>query len=452
VSASHDIAFHHCGSESSLNNTANYPGNGFQVNGGGSIGFYNCMNYSNTNIALYITGSANPVTIVGFYENTPSGTATQSIQIDAGSTATVISPSFTTAVKYTGNVNQFVVGGASQLVTSGNNAGLKITTNTGAGSGNNQPIFQGVASDANNRLLSGGLAADTAGRFTIDASGVHQWGPGNANRDVQIARTAAGTLGVTPQNGLSTASLAAPNVLVNATSALGDGGVGVIDIANATTVPTSNPTNGTVVYAQNGVLKWRDSNGNVYDLSQSGGGAITANTWLPADSGNLAWTFDPIQMSNGTAASTTGIVYLVKIPIRSAITVTSIEFYVSNVGSGLISGQCFAGLYNASGVLIGQTSDLSTSITTGINKVALASGPFAVSVGSVWGALLFNGTTPPTLGRGNTASNPAYLNKDLTAATYRIANLSGTSTALPASFTPSSNQSGNAQAYWFGLS
>lgn len=41
------------------------------------------------------------------------------------------------------------------------------------------------------------------------------------------------------------------------------GGIGVIGIANATTVPTSNPTSGGILYVENGVLKYRGSSGSV---------------------------------------------------------------------------------------------------------------------------------------------------------------------------------------------
>ncbi len=41
------------------------------------------------------------------------------------------------------------------------------------------------------------------------------------------------------------------------------GGVGVIDVANATTVPTTNPTGGFIMYAESGAAKVRGSSGTV---------------------------------------------------------------------------------------------------------------------------------------------------------------------------------------------
>jgi hypothetical protein len=49
------------------------------------------------------------------------------------------------------------------------------------------------------------------------------------------------------------------------TLALG-GGVGVIGITNATTVPTTNPSGGGVLYTEGGALKYRGSSGTVTTL------------------------------------------------------------------------------------------------------------------------------------------------------------------------------------------
>ena len=46
-------------------------------------------------------------------------------------------------------------------------------------------------------------------------------------------------------------------------SATYGGGSGVMFVGNATTVPTSNPTSGGVLYAEGGALKWRGSSGGI---------------------------------------------------------------------------------------------------------------------------------------------------------------------------------------------
>ncbi len=45
------------------------------------------------------------------------------------------------------------------------------------------------------------------------------------------------------------------------------GGVGVVGLANAATVPTSNPTGGGVLYSEGGALKWRGSSGTITTLA-----------------------------------------------------------------------------------------------------------------------------------------------------------------------------------------
>ena len=58
-----------------------------------------------------------------------------------------------------------------------------------------------------------------------------------------------------------------PNFLVGSSTPLGDNGVGEVQLANATSVPTTNPTGGVVVYSQGGALKQRTSAGQVVDFS-----------------------------------------------------------------------------------------------------------------------------------------------------------------------------------------
>ena len=47
------------------------------------------------------------------------------------------------------------------------------------------------------------------------------------------------------------------------------GGVGVLAVANAGTVPASNPTGGGVLYAEGGALKWRGSSGTVTTIANA---------------------------------------------------------------------------------------------------------------------------------------------------------------------------------------
>lgn len=56
------------------------------------------------------------------------------------------------------------------------------------------------------------------------------------------------------------------NLGINTTDQFG-GGVLVVGLANATTVPATNPTGGGVLYAEAGALKWRGSSGTVTTIA-----------------------------------------------------------------------------------------------------------------------------------------------------------------------------------------
>jgi hypothetical protein len=58
------------------------------------------------------------------------------------------------------------------------------------------------------------------------------------------------------------------NVGIGTTDQFGSG-VKVIGIANATTVPTTNPTNGGVLYVEAGALKYRGSSGTVTTIANA---------------------------------------------------------------------------------------------------------------------------------------------------------------------------------------
>lgn len=84
--------------------------------------------------------------------------------------------------------------------------------------------------------------------------------------DIGIGRNAAGVLEI--HNGaLGTfRDLILRNLGVGTIAQLG-GGVGVVAIKDASTLPTSNPTGGGVLYSDAGALKWRGSSGTVTTIA-----------------------------------------------------------------------------------------------------------------------------------------------------------------------------------------
>jgi hypothetical protein len=187
------------------------------------------------------------------------------------------------------------------------------------------------------------------------------------------------------------------------------------------------------------------------------GSAATLN--LPAPSGNnaspqdqnlLAWSYDPV-MQTGNSTPPAGVLTLIKVPVYRACAVTNILLEVAAAGSGLTSGENWAGLYTADGALIGQTADQSSEWeSSGLNTAALAGGPYYLSQGWVYVAILTNGTTSPAFGRA-TVQGSGAVNAGLTVATARHAVNSSAQKTLPSSITMSGNAF-SATAYWAALS
>jgi len=176
--------------------------------------------------------------------------------------------------------------------------------------------------------------------------------------------------------------------------------------------------------------------------------SVVTAPWIPSDNGLLAATGDPgVYGSSNTL--TAGTVYLVKIPIRAALTITNVWWALQTAGAGASTGS-FSGIYSSAGSLLSGSSDIDAQLTgaTGGFSVPLTT-PQAVAAGSfVWAAILSNlATTQPTLCRGlGTVGVP---NLNLAAAVLRSATNGVGQTNLPASITPAANAVG--QNYWAGV-
>jgi hypothetical protein len=141
---------------------------------------------------------------------------------------------------------------------------------------------------------------------------------------------------------------------------------------------------------------------------------------------------------------------LIKVPVYRACSITSILLEVATAGSGLTSGGNWAGLYTASGALIGRSGDQSSGwASTGLHTMALAGGPYYFSQGWAYVAILTNGTTQPAFGRA-TVQGSGAVNAGLTVSTARHAVNSSALTTLPSSITMSENAF-SATAFWTAL-
>jgi hypothetical protein len=185
-------------------------------------------------------------------------------------------------------------------------------------------------------------------------------------------------------------------------------------------------------------------------ISADSGHVHPATMWTPQDNGLLVVQGGDPGLVTSTAILTAGTLYLTKLPIRYALTITSLMFLVSTIAAGT-STTSFAGLYSPSGSLLTGSSDIGTPLKSGGPQSLTLTTPQALTPGVtsfVWAALLVNfGTTQPTLFKGGAITNNVP-NAGLTAAAYRWA-VNGTSlSALPGSITPSSNTSTGALTLW----
>jgi len=178
--------------------------------------------------------------------------------------------------------------------------------------------------------------------------------------------------------------------------------------------------------------------------------APSGNNASPQDQNLLAWSYDPV-LQTGSSTLPAGVLTLIKVPVYRACAVTNILLEVATAGSGLASGENLAGLYSASGVLIGKTADQSSAWESfGLHTAALAGGPYYVSQGWVYVVILTNGTTSPAFGRA-TVQGSGAVNAGLTVAAARYAVNSSAQTTLPSSITMSGNAF-SAATFWAALS
>lgn len=152
----------------------------------------------------------------------------------------------------------------------------------------------------------------------------------------------------------------------------------------------------------------------------------------PTDHSFIAWNYPPYAATGTSLLTTAGTLYLCRVPVPTAGTITNITIYLSAAGSGLVSGQNFAALYSSAGALLSATADQTTAWASGGNKTMALSAAQAVSAGYVYVGFYANGTTLPTLFR---SVSGGIINAGLAAASSNwatCANGTGLTTAMPA--------------------
>lgn len=173
--------------------------------------------------------------------------------------------------------------------------------------------------------------------------------------------------------------------------------------------------------------------------------------WLPGDNGFLAAT-DDLGACGATAVMAAGTVYLRKLPVRYALTISGLVVALAAAGSGTSAGS-FAGVISSAGTLLTGSADIG-SILTGANggrQLPLTT-PQNPAIGSfVWLAVVANlSVTQPTL-RAAGGGNPTVMNANLPNSAFNTA-VNGTGqAALPSSITPNSNSASGAVPFFIGV-
>jgi hypothetical protein len=244
-----------------------------------------------------------------------------------------------------------------------------------------------------------------------------------------------------PNGGLYTKT----NLQVGSTVQDFGAGAVVIGLKDATTVPTTNPTGGVIIYSEGSVLKYRNSAGSIFSLGGSGSDANPQ----PNDQAYKGWAYDPSIAANKNAL-TSGQPILIKIKAAASGTVNNINVNVDTpAASGFTASASFAALYDMAGNLLSQTSDLAILLgSTGAKALPLNSG-VAVTAGTfyyVW--MVVNATTPPSLNRG---ANIGVINQGTSPGTYRFCNLGSGISAAPATITLASSTAMSI-SYWAAIS
>jgi hypothetical protein len=151
--------------------------------------------------------------------------------------------------------------------------------------------------------------------------------------------------------------------------------------------------------------------------------------WGPEDHGLISWAYDPACGSTGSLM-TAGTLYMVRVKVPKATTITNVCIYVTTAGGTLTSGQCFAGLYDSSRALLSATATQHTNWQTAGAQIMALSAAQSVAAGDYYVGFYSNGTTQPTVMR--TISVNGGINIGLATANSRFATSStGLTTTIP---------------------
>lgn len=194
-------------------------------------------------------------------------------------------------------------------------------------------------SASSNSILAGLVGGNTFKQFQLNANGAQLFGTGSLAADVQTGRVGTNTWSVSK------------NLEVGSTTVLGDNGVGEIQLANATTVPTTNPTGGAVAYARNGGWWSRDLNGVVAPM-------ISPSEFSASPTGCLGETYPRLLSSSSAVAigAVTGTVEMLAVWLPAGLTITNVN-WVTGATAAVAPTHWWLGIANSAGLQQAHTAD-----------------------------------------------------------------------------------------------
>lgn len=396
---------------------------------------------------LLINQGSNPGSALNIYSTAGSGALGRLVNVTASS-ATYNQAAM--HVDYAGTSNAVEIS-STGTGTTGNALNVVSTNNNDSTVGiNGAEVSRGTLKIVHNYP---GQSDSNASALSLRANGV-----GTAAQGIYFDAENGGTTGNLMKfrnNGIDrfimgpTGSLyAANNIQVGSTTADTGSGQGVLGIKQAAVLPTANPApGGVIVYADQGVLKWRDPNGTVYDV----GGAVSAvqaQAFEPEDQSYAGWAYDPVMAANNSQP-TSGVPVLVKVRATKTGTVSAIHLNVNTAGSGFTPNASYVALYDMVGVKLAQSSDVAGVFnTTGAKSVPVS--PTAGIVGNIfyYVYVVVNASVMPAFNR---AGNVGAINQNLGVGSYRFCTLGSNVNTPPESLNLAAS-SALSTSYWAAMS
>lgn len=173
---------------------------------------------------------------------------------------------------------------------------------------------------------------------------------------------------------------------------------------------------------------------------------------VPEDYGHIAWNMD-MSICTNNSSLVNGTLYMNRIKLRRPRKITNILFGINAIAVTPTANENFVALVNSSGSIVGSsaTGSLDSKLTSlGIVTQPLSTA-YVAPAGDYYVVILTNCGTPPQLMRGS-GQNFNSLNLGSSANKEWWATNGTTATALPGSFTLSSNSITGAIAMWVGVS